>query len=110
TKTYSAELLITEETYKRLRNPAMYSIRRLDTVLAKGKSKLITIYEVFDSDAESAKFLKIQTKTDFEQGAAYFYQENYNEAQKTFEHVLRINPADKAAQLYLERCKQSSRA
>lgn len=106
TKVYGTSLLITEETYKRLRNPDKYNIRRLDTVLAKGKSKPVTIYEVFDNDAESIKFLKIQTKIDFEQGVSYFYQNNFSEAQQTFQNVLRLNPSDKAAQLYLERCKE----
>ncbi len=104
TKTYSVELLITEETYKRLRNPHLYSIRRLDTVLAKGKTKPITIYEVFDHDIDAIKFLKIQTKSDFEQGVAFFLEDNIVEATKLFQKVLRINADDLPAQFYLTRC------
>ncbi|MEO8964530.1 MAG: AAA family ATPase, partial [Gammaproteobacteria bacterium] len=104
TKTYNADLLITEETYNRLRNPSMYSIRRLDTVLAKGKSKPITIYEVFDNDIESLQFLKKQTKSDFEQGVAYFQQKNFLHALKVFNNVSRINPDDKETLLYILRC------
>lgn len=107
TKTYHIALLITEDTYKRLRNPDKYAIRKLDNVIPKGKSRSIIIYEVFDNDIESLKFLKIQTKADFEQGVAYFYQNNFIDAEKTFISILRINPSDTASELYLQRCKDA---
>lgn len=46
TKTYNSAILITEETFENLSNPARYLIDKVDTVQIKGKSKKITIYKV----------------------------------------------------------------
>jgi class 3 adenylate cyclase len=46
TKKYQVPLLISEDTYKKLHNPAMYAIERVDQVLVKGKQNEITIYNV----------------------------------------------------------------
>jgi class 3 adenylate cyclase len=48
TKNYGVSLLITQHTYARLLNPSHYTIRAIDTVKVKGKSELVTVYEVFD--------------------------------------------------------------
>jgi predicted ATPase/class 3 adenylate cyclase len=52
---YKMPLLITEETYLRLTNGKNYTIRRIDTVLVKGKSIPITIFEVTTKGSDSQK-------------------------------------------------------
>jgi predicted ATPase/class 3 adenylate cyclase/GAF domain-containing protein len=59
TKNYGVSLLITHETFKRLRNPRDYAIRRIDEVKVKGKSEYVTIYEVFDADPPELKAAKL---------------------------------------------------
>lgn len=47
TKEYKAQILITEETFKRLKNPARYKIELVNNqVVVKGKVKPITVYQV----------------------------------------------------------------
>lgn len=49
TKTYQAPILISEDTFKHLTNPARYQIEMADDkVLAKGKTKTIAIYKVIE--------------------------------------------------------------
>jgi len=51
TKNYGVSLLITQHTYARLLNPSHYVIRPIDTVKVKGKSELVTVYEVLNANS-----------------------------------------------------------
>jgi two-component system sensor histidine kinase ChiS len=108
TKIYGSNLLISGNTYSRLNDTSQYVIRRLDTVMVRGKSKPITVYEVFDGEEASAIELKMQTLTEFEQGLTHYFQREFTEAIRCFKQVLQIDSQDKAAQIYLSRCKNYS--
>jgi len=54
------------------------------------------------------KNLKIQTLADFEQGFKLYHEDVLDEAHHCFERVLATNPTDQVAQIYLERCYDSS--
>jgi hypothetical protein len=79
----------------------------IDRVRVKGKSNATTVYEIFDGDPEELFQLKIQTQPAFSEGMELYLKRNFTEACKAFEAVHRKNPQDKAAELYLERCKSS---
>lgn len=104
TKRYHTALLITENTYNQLHDPNQYQIRKLDRVKVKGKSQVVAIYEVFDSEDERVIALKRQTLDDFEQGVHLYHQDHSQEAYNCFEKVLQINPQDTVALVYLQRC------
>jgi class 3 adenylate cyclase/sensor domain CHASE-containing protein len=46
TKTYGHGILISEASYKAMKNPEIYIIKHVDNVLVKGKTKEISIYSV----------------------------------------------------------------
>ena len=104
TKTYGASLLISENAYSCLNDVSQYAIRTIDTVMVKGKSAPVTIYEVFNGEAPGIIDLKIKTLADFEHGLTCYHQRAFNEAKHYFEKILQINAKDKAAQVYLKRC------
>jgi len=106
TKIYGSSLLISEETYTKLEVPARYNIRVIDATKVKGKSKTITIYEVFDADMPDSIALKNETIQTFEPGFVLYHCGNITEAKPIFETVLQANPDDTAAQVYLERCQK----
>lgn len=103
-KKYGTSLLITTETYQKLKEPSQYKIRLIDTVKVKGKSKVVTIYEVFDTDSPSMMANKSETLSDFKQGVMLYHKTALKKAKIFFERVLKINPDDKVAQIYLKRC------
>lgn len=105
TKTYGASLLITEETYLKLKNITKYKIRVIDRVKVKGKSIFLTVYEVFAADPPEIIELKTKTLYDFEQGFMCFHNQKFDKAQQFFENVLQVNENDQAAQVYWERCQ-----
>jgi class 3 adenylate cyclase len=106
TKNYGVSLLISQQTFLHLHDPSEYSIRFIEKVTVKGKSKAVTVFEVFDGDEPKIKEGKLATKTIFEEALILYQQHLTREAAQRFEEVLSINPRDTVAQIYLERCQQ----
>lgn len=104
TKTYGSYILISENVLQRIQKPELYSYRFLDCVLVKGKDKSINIYEVFDGQEAYKIELFNLTKESFEKGVQAYFEKQYNECLQEMKAVLKINPADKGAMIYVERC------
>jgi hypothetical protein len=105
TKSYGVSLLISQQTFLDLHDPNEYSIRFIEKVKVKGKSQAVTVFEVFDGDEPKIKEGKLATKTIFEEGLFLYHQHAFRKAELKLEAVLRINPRDTVAQIYLQRCK-----
>jgi hypothetical protein len=89
----------------RLDDASEYGIRFIEKVKVKGKSQAVTVFEVFDGDEPKIKEGKLATKTIFEEGLLLYQQHLMRDAGQRFEDVLRINPMDTVAQIYLDRCQ-----
>ncbi|MDY6785155.1 MAG: adenylate/guanylate cyclase domain-containing protein [Cyanobacteriota bacterium] len=106
TKDYSAPLLISQQTWLKLEDPEQYAIRFLDKVQVKGKSEVVSVYEVFEADDEALKQGKLATKPDFERAWLLFQEGEVEKAATLFERCAVQNPRDRVVQIYLERCRQ----
>ncbi|HIK12328.1 MAG TPA: AAA family ATPase [Oscillatoriaceae cyanobacterium M33_DOE_052] len=106
TKNYGVSLLISENTFLRLKEPDHYAIRMIDRVTVKGKSQQIAVYEVFDADPPHIKAGKLATRQPFTEGWHFYNRGFCYEAAQRFEICLRHNPDDRVAQIYLQRCWQ----
>lgn len=106
TKNYGVSLLISQETFSRLQNPAQYSIRKIDRVKLKGKSEAVIVYEVFDGDAPEIREGKLATTELFVKALEIYNLQKFREAQELFQEVLSINSRDQVANIYLKRCQQ----
>lgn len=104
TKIYHTPLLITEEVYHRLKQPSIYSIRKIGLTAIRGKAQMITIYEVFDADSLSVKTLKQQNIEQFEQAVSLFHKQYYIESRAIFQDITKENKYDFPAAIYLKRC------
>jgi len=104
TKIYGATLLISEPTYHKLADPSQYQVRVIDATKVKGKAADVTVYEVFDTEQPESITLKNQTLSTFKEGFVLYHCEQFNDARPFFEQVLQVNPNDRTAQIYLERC------
>jgi PAS domain S-box-containing protein len=105
TKNYGMSLLITQETYLRLKNPFQYAIRAIDTVKVRGKSELVTIYEVFDGDLPEIKAGKLATRELFAEALANYSAGKFAEAGQLFAKCWRLSEGDRPAKIYWERCE-----
>ncbi|WP_228060517.1 AAA family ATPase [Coleofasciculus sp. LEGE 07092] len=105
TKEYGVSLLISHYTFARLQNPMGYCIRLVDQVKVKGKSRSVAVFEVFDGDPRELREVKLATVSTFEEGLLLYYRDRFSEAAQRFVDCLRINPSDRVAQIYWERCQ-----
>jgi len=105
TKTYKSTLIISENTYIQLTNPAQYAIRFLDNLKVKGRSKRDSIFEIFDGDSEEIKTGKLANLKIFEDAVNLYQQQKFRAAQALMERCLQLNPSDAAAEVYRQRCQ-----
>jgi adenylate cyclase len=101
-KQYGAHILMSEFTCKRLRGT--YRMREIDLVLVKGKTRPVAVYEILDYHTEESYPRVSDALGRFRDGLAKYRRREFGPARALFEEVLAINPGDKAAQLYVERC------
>ncbi|NET58722.1 MAG: ammonium transporter [Symploca sp. SIO2E6] len=106
TKKYGVSMLISHQTFGHLKNPNDYVFRFIDQVKMKGKSELVSLFEVFDADEPTIKEKKLLTKADFETACLLYYQSRFSEAAQLFQEILKILPEDKITQIYLKRCQE----
>jgi adenylate cyclase len=106
TKEYGVSLLISHHTFQHLHHPVSYSFRFIDQVTVKGKSEIVSVFEIFDADPPELREGKLTTKAIFEQGLFHYRMHAFKEATQLFQDCLKINPKDRVAQIYLERCQQ----
>jgi len=104
TKNYGVSLLISHHTYSRLQQREDYAIRMIDQVKVKGKSELVTVYEVFDADFPENKEGKLATKETFLKALTYYQAQDFESATPLFEACLSHNPLDTVARIYLKHC------
>ncbi|MCZ6800986.1 MAG: tetratricopeptide repeat protein, partial [Nitrospirae bacterium] len=103
-KEYSAEILLSEFTYLQLKGT--YRIRDVDRVLVKGKTEPVRIFEVLDHQTEESFPNLMESVSHFKSGRTYYDRGNWDKAVRAFKEALDLNPKDRLAQLYIERCEQ----
>jgi adenylate cyclase len=101
-KQYGAHILISEFTYKAVK--ATYRTRQVDYVIVKGKTEPVGVYEVLDFHDEDSYPNLVEALGLFNDGYRTWNQGKWDQAIKLFNSVKNINPNDKSAQLYIDRC------
>ncbi|MDX8409424.1 MAG: GAF domain-containing protein [Mariprofundales bacterium] len=103
-KQYAAKILISEYTHDKLRGT--YRMRDVDSVIVKGKTKPVTIYEVLDFYDEQS-FPNIMDVVDhFRAGRAKYIAGEWEAAIGYFEQALSFHRGDQLSQIYIDRCRQ----
>jgi adenylate cyclase len=100
-KHYSTTIIISESTYKTVKNKAI--ARELDNVRVKGKKRPVKIYELRGMNALPAieKDLIIDVYTN---ALELFRQRKWNRALQGFRRILRYFPSDGPSRVYTLRC------
>jgi class 3 adenylate cyclase/FixJ family two-component response regulator len=106
TKQFGVPMLISHETFTKLKNPEEFHIRSIARLKVKGKSNPVTIFEVFDVDPLEIKTKKLATKERFEQALFLFQEGELTRASELFSSCLESNPRDSIAQIYRDRCQR----
>ncbi len=103
-KIYRTSLLIGEETYRSLERPEDFALRRIDQFKAKGKSKTVTVYEVFETDPPGVRDAKLASLNLFIQGVYHYHIGQFLDAKQMFNECVSKCRQDQVAQYYLDCC------
>ncbi len=102
-KEYAACILISENTYKRLRGT--YRAREIDSVVVKGKRQPVAIYEVLDYHTPETFPNLMEAVNYWNSGLGYYRQGDWDRAIRAFREAAAINVNDKLPPMYVERCQ-----
>ena len=102
-KAYSARILISDNTYERLRGT--YRVREVDQVIVKGKTEPVGVYEVLDYHTAETFPSLMDVVNYFNEGITHYRARKFEKSVKQFEEALRRHPGDKLSQTYIERCR-----
>jgi adenylate cyclase len=103
TKQYGAHILISEYTFKALKGT--YRYRAMDDVIVKGKTEPVAIYELLDYHTEETFPNMIEALDHFRDGIDCYKKGAFDSGIEKFKKVLSLNPKDKGAEIYIERCE-----
>ncbi len=103
-KQYSAQILISENTYKKLRGT--YRIREVDKVIVKGKTKPVSIFEVLDYHTDETFPNLMEAVNYFKNGFSHYQAGRFDKAIHAFQETLSLNPADQLSNTYINRCQE----
>jgi class 3 adenylate cyclase len=104
TKEYHVGLLISQYTYEQLADPKAYDIRPIDVVVVKGKTRPVTIFEVFQTNPPALRAAKCLTRDLLQSGVDALGQHDAIAARRFFQECLALAPGDAAAVNLLKSC------
>ncbi|MBU45108.1 MAG: hypothetical protein CMN76_17995 [Spirochaetaceae bacterium] len=110
TKKMGAHIILSEVTLRQTLEDMTVNYRFMGKVRVKGKTRSVPVYEVLDGDPPELVERKAAQKEKFEYGVMLYHKKRFDEAEATFLSIHESVPEDRAALIYLERCKKYSRA
>ena len=102
-KQYHASILISENTYGRLRGT--YRIREVDSVVVKGKTETVSVYEVLDYHDEKTFPNVMEVVTHFKRGLSHYRSGSWDRAIDSFMEALKLHQDEKLCRMYIDRCE-----
>ncbi|MBM3854243.1 MAG: adenylate/guanylate cyclase domain-containing protein, partial [Verrucomicrobia bacterium] len=102
-KEYSAQILASESTYRKLKGT--YRAREVDRVIVKGKTEPVGVYEILDYHTEETFPNMPEALNLFRGGLGYYRKGEFERAMAQFRETLALHPGDKLSQTYIQRCE-----
>jgi adenylate cyclase len=100
-KEYGARILLSENTFRKLRGT--YRAREVDRVIVKGKTEPASIFEILDYHTEET-FPNLRECLDcFRDGLDYYRKQQWDRAESAFTDAVSHSPGDGLAKIYLKR-------
>jgi len=102
-KTYSAHILISENTFAKLHGT--YRIRNIDQVVVKGKSEPVGVYEVLDYHTSESFPHMMDVIGYFNEGMQHYRAGRFSKAADQFQQALDRHERDALTATYIARCR-----
>jgi len=106
TSHFKVDLMITEDVVKGLARPVDWPMREIGLAVVKGRTRPITLYEVFQAEKEGSRQLKMESAPAFAQALASYRQGRFLQAQGGFAAIAAQNPDDRLAAFYQQQCNR----
>jgi len=102
-KQYSARIIVSEYTYNSL--SGVYTSREIDSVIVKGKTKPVTIYEILDYHNDQSFPNLMDVIYHFKNGLVNYRKQSWDTAIGAFNQALKANDQDPLSAMYIKRCE-----
>lgn len=103
-KNYYSTILISHYTHEAL-NHRDYLMREVDTLMVRGRSSPVLLYDVFQGDSEESRAKKTATQFLLLRGIIWYKAQEFKYAAELFRESLKIFPDDVLLLDYLKRCR-----
>jgi class 3 adenylate cyclase len=110
TKLMRAPVIISKECLDRLEDKDDYYTRFLGKIRVKGKTAIISLYEVFNGDPEDLIQEKLQNKDTFEKAITYIGQRRIDQAEILFKEIYNPEISDPVIKMHLEKIAKFTRS
>jgi adenylate cyclase len=101
-KSYGSLIMVSETTAGQVKD--VVELRELDLIAVKGKTQPVRVFEVLALRGELSSDVKEAMEL-FARGLVQYRWQNWDQAIELFEQVLRLQPVDGPAQVFLSRCQ-----
>ncbi len=102
-KKYFARILISENTYNKLKGT--YRVRHIDDVVVSGKTEPIGVFEVLDYHTKDTFPNLMEAVGYFNEGRNHYKGGDWDTAITSFKKALAIHPGDELTHTYISRCE-----
>ena len=107
TKYYHAGIILSDASLRQIMDESSgFHLRHLGLVQLKGKEEPIRIHECFDGDPELEVQHKIMSRAMFNGGMQLYLNESFAGARQAFDEVLELDPADRTARFFQNKCTE----
>ncbi len=104
-KIYHTNILITDTTFRNLKNRDLIKSREIDSVRVKGRKQPCVIYDVFSGDSLDIISKKELVLSDFLSALQFYKSGNFSKALGLFHKMLNAYPEDIVSRVYISRLK-----
>jgi adenylate cyclase len=102
-KEYGTFILISDSTYEHVKND--FITREIDSIIVKGKTKPVNIYELIGFAGEELPSEKTNSLKIYSEALQLYREKQFSGAADKFTKVLELVPTDRASAVFVNRCK-----
>ena len=102
-KQYHARLLVSENTFRKLRGT--FRAREIDLVVVKGKTQPVAVFELLDYHTDDSFPNLMDVLNHFKDGIEKYRKRRFEPAIDAFRRALELNPKDALCDVYIERAE-----
>ena len=106
TKEYFTPILVSEFTVSKLQEDNKEYLREIDSVVVKGKTNSVKIFECFQVDSDDLIEKKIHSRKEFTEAVSFLESEDYETALEKFLKLKDILIGDVILSFHIIRCQE----